>query len=120
MALKYLIDENVDPIYTIQLRRLKPDLFVLAIGDLTTPPKGTLDPEILLWCEEHNFVLVTNNRKSMPLHLADHIAQNHHVPGIFILNPKLSVGENLEQLLLVAEGSLDNEYQDRIEFLPLF
>jgi hypothetical protein len=120
MALKYLIDENVDPVYTIQLRRLKPDLFVMAIGDLTTPLKGTLDPEILLWCEEHNFILVTNNRKSMPLHLADHIAQNHHVPGIFILNPKLSVGENLEQLLLIAEGSLDNEYQDRIEFPPLF
>jgi hypothetical protein len=120
MALKYLIDENVDPIYTVQLRRLKPDLFVLAIGDLTTPQKGTLDPEILLWCEANDFILVTNNRKSMPVHLADHIAQNHHIPGIFILSPKLSVGENLEQLLLIAEGSLDNEYQDRIEFLPLF
>ncbi|MBL1203003.1 MAG: hypothetical protein FWK04_29030 [Nostoc sp. GBBB01] len=120
MALKYLIDENVDPIYTIQLRRLKPDLFVMAVGDLTTPKKGTLDPEILLWCEEHECILVTNNRKSMPVHLADHLAANHHVPGIFILNPKLSVGENLEQLFLIAEGSLDDEYQDRIEFLPLF
>ncbi|WP_445635881.1 hypothetical protein [Nostoc sp. DSM 114161] len=48
MALKYLIDENVDPIYTIQLRRLKSDLFVMAVGGLTTPKKGTLDPEILL------------------------------------------------------------------------
>ncbi|MBE9051498.1 DUF5615 family PIN-like protein [Nostocales cyanobacterium LEGE 11386] len=114
MALKYLIDENVDPIYTVQLHRLKPDLFVLAIGDLTTPKKGTLDTEILLWCEENDFILVTNNRKSMPVHLADHIAQNHHIPGIFILSPKLSVGENLEQLLLIAEGSLDNEYQDRL------
>lgn len=120
MALKYLIDENVDPIYTVQLRRLKTDLFVMAVGDLTTPQKGTLDPEILFWCEENDFVLVTNNRKSMPVHLADHIAQNHHVPGIFILSPKLSIGENIEQLLLIAEGSLDSEYQDRIEFLPLF
>ncbi len=68
MALKYLIDENVDPIYTVQLRRLKTDLLIMAIGDLTTPPKGTLDPEILLWCEENDFVLVTNNRKSMPVH----------------------------------------------------
>ncbi|MDB9318814.1 MULTISPECIES: hypothetical protein [Cyanophyceae] len=40
MALKYLIDENVDPIYTIQLRRFQPDLFVMAVGDLTTPQKG--------------------------------------------------------------------------------
>ena len=41
--LKYLIDENVDPTYTNQLRRLNPDLFVIAVGDITAPPKGTLD-----------------------------------------------------------------------------
>lgn len=118
--LKYLIDENVAPIYTNQLRRLNPDLFVIAVGDITAPPKGTLDPEILLWCEEHSCILVTNNRKSMPVHLTDHIALKHHIPGIFILSPKLSIGENIEQLLLIAEGSFDDEYQDRIEFLPLF
>jgi hypothetical protein len=65
------MDENVDPTYTKQLRRLKPDLFVLAVGELTEPPRGTLDLEILCWCEEHGFVLVTNNRKFMPIHLAE-------------------------------------------------
>jgi Domain of unknown function (DUF5615) len=119
MVIKYLMDENVDSVYTTQLRRLNPDLFVIAVGDLTAPSRGTLDPEILLWCEDHGFVLVTNNRKSMPVHLANHVAQAHHVPGIFILNQKLGVGENIDQLILIAEGSFDNEYQDRIEFLPL-
>ncbi|MEA5469988.1 DUF5615 family PIN-like protein [Spirulina sp. 06S082] len=118
--LKYLIDENVDPIYTNQLRRLSSDLFVIAVGDMTAPPKGTLDPEILLWCEEHDCILVTNNRKSMPVHLAEHIALGYHVLGILILSPKLSIGENLEQLILIAEGSFEDEYRDRIEFLPLF
>jgi hypothetical protein len=32
MMLKYLIDENVPSNYTHQLRRLKPNLFVMAIG----------------------------------------------------------------------------------------
>ncbi len=118
--LKYLIDENVDPIYTNQLRRLNSDLLVIAVGDLTAPPRGTLDPEILIWCEDNGYILVTNNRKSMPVHLVDHIALGHHIQGIFILNSKSSIGENIEQLLLIAEGSLANEYQDRIEFLPLF
>ncbi|MEB3211107.1 MAG: DUF5615 family PIN-like protein [Leptolyngbyaceae bacterium] len=113
------MDENVDPIYIIQLRRLRPDLFVLAVGELTAPPRGTLDPEILSWCEDHEFILVTNNRKSMPVHLSDHIAQGRHVPGIFILNVKLSVGENLSELLLIADASFEDEYRDRINFLPL-
>ena len=56
----------------------------------------------------------------MPVHLADHISLKYHVPGIFILSPKLSIRENIEQLILIAEGSFEDEYQDRIEFLPLF
>ncbi len=64
-------------------------------------------------------MLVTNNRTSMPVHLADHIAEGRHVPGIFILNPKLSMGQNIDELILIAEGSFDNEYQDQIVNLPL-
>jgi len=73
----------------------------------------------LFWCEEHRFILVTNNRTSMPVHLADHVAQGRHVPGIFILNADLSIGQNLDELILIAEGSFDDEYQDQIVFLPL-
>ena len=51
----------------------------------------------------------------MPVHLSEHIEQEHYMPGIFILNPKLTIGENLEQLILIAEGSFDHEYQNRIE-----
>lgn len=105
--------------YATQLRRLKPDLFVLSVGELTAPPRGTLDPEILCWCKENGFTLVTNNRKSTPVHLREHIVQGHCVPGILILNPKLSFGENLEELLLIAEGSFADEYQDQIIFLTL-
>lgn len=90
MSLKYLLDENVNPSYRTQLLRKEPSLVVWMVGDAGTPAKSTLDPDILLWCEAYNFVLVTNNRRSMPVHLRDHIAQNHHVPGILILNPNLS------------------------------
>ncbi|MDM9379858.1 DUF5615 family PIN-like protein [Chlorogloeopsis sp. ULAP01] len=119
MPLKYLFDENVDPEYVRQLRRQNPNLVVRMVGEPATPTKGILDPEILVWCEATGFVLVTNNRRSMPVHLMEHIAQCRHIPGIFILNPNLSMGETLEDLILVAEAALDDEYQDRIEYLPL-
>ena len=118
MTIEYLIDENVNPIYAQQLRR-QPDIVVQVVGEPATPPKGTLDPEILIWCETYDSVLVTNNRSSMPVHLADHIAKNRHVPGILILNPDMSVGETLDELILIAEYSFENEYQDRIVFLPI-
>lgn len=113
------MDENVDIAYPIQIRKRKSNLVIRAIGDVGVPPKKTPDPEILLWCEEYNFVLVTNNRASMPVHLVDHVAQSRHVPGIFILNPDLSIGQNINELILIADGSFDNEYQDQIIHLPL-
>ncbi|MFB2939012.1 DUF5615 family PIN-like protein [Aerosakkonemataceae cyanobacterium BLCC-F154] len=119
MALKYLIDENVNPLYPNQIRRREPDIVIQVVGEPETPPKGTLDPEILCWCEDRQFVLVTNNRTSMPVHLNDHIALGRHIPGIFILNPNLTIGENLEELILAALASEDDEYQDRIVYLPL-
>lgn len=119
MPIQYLFDENVDPAYPSQIRRRNPDLVLLAVGELTAPAKGTLDPEILIWCEIHNFILVTNNRRSMPVHLTDHLEQNCHIPGIFILNTKLTIGQNIEILLLIYEASFDNEYQDRIYNLPV-
>lgn len=117
--LKYLIDENVSPLYPNQLRRRQCELVVLVIGEPRTLPTGTLDPAILLWCEEYDFVLVTNNRASMPVHLRDHINEGRHIPGIFILSPDLTVGQNLDELLLIAEGSFDGEYQDQIVYFPL-
>lgn len=119
MSLKYLLDENVDRVYQTQLLQREPSLVVWAVGDPGAPARSTLDPEIICWCEAYNFVLVTNNRTSMPPHLTDHIAQGRHVPGIFILNPNLSIGENLEELILMALASEENEYQDRIVHLPL-
>jgi hypothetical protein len=119
MTLKYLIDENVNPIYPKQLRRRESIIVVRVVGELDSPSLGTLDPEILIWCESRNFILVTNNRTSMPVHLADHLNQDRHMPGIFILNPNLSIGDNLAELIVIAQGSFDEEYQDQIIHLPL-
>jgi hypothetical protein len=117
--LKYLVDENVNPAYPRQLRRKKPDLTIRVIGETATPSRGTLDPEILVWCETYDFALVTNNRASMPVHLAEHIQQGHHIPGIFILNPSLSLGQNIDELILIAEVAFEDEFNDQIVFLPV-
>ena len=58
MTIKYLIDENINPLYPKQIKLKEPDIVVQVIGETGIPQKGTLDPEILCWCEENNFVLI--------------------------------------------------------------
>ncbi len=122
MIIQYFLDENLPPLYQEQLLRYKSDLTILMVGELSpinTPEKGTLDPEILIWCESNNFILVTNNRTSMPVHLAEHISQHRQVPGIFVLRPKATIGQIIDDLILIALAGEPQEYQNRITYIPL-
>lgn len=118
MTIKYLIDENMLPAYRTQLLAKQPALVVLVVGDPGVPRKGTLDPEILIWCEDNNFVLVTNNRRSMPGHLVDHLNLGRHVPEILALRRRSDIGRVIEDLIIIAEASFEEEYRDRIVYIP--
>ena len=116
---RFLLDENVNPALRDALHRQMPELIVWIIGDPAAPPYGAADPDILRWCEDHNFSMITNNRASMPLHLSEHLAEGRHVPGIFILNPGRSIGAIVEEIMLVCGASKSEEYRDRLIYLPI-
>jgi len=119
MALRYLLDEHIDPVYRTQLVHAAPDLTVWIIGDPGAPPRGTLDPDILIWCEDNDFLLITNNRKSMPRHLNDHLALGQHIPGILVVSPAMTMSQLIDELVLIAGASAPSEYRDLILYLPL-
>jgi hypothetical protein len=93
----------------------------LRFGGLVIPALRHYNPLIwiLRWCETNNFVLVTNNRKTMAGELTKHVAQGGHVPGIFMVNPGANVREVAEDLSLIEGASFPNEFQDQIRYLPL-
>jgi len=66
MALRYLLDEHIDPAFRTQLVHADPDLIVWIIGDPGAPLRGTLDPDILVWCENNGFLLVTTDVMPSP------------------------------------------------------
>jgi len=114
-----LIDENLSPVIALQLRRHEPEMRVLAVRQPDAPSGSTPDPQLLCWIEENDYLLVTNNRASMPGHLRDHLATGRHVPGILVVPFPLDIGALVEELILIWGASLLNEYQDQIVYLPL-
>jgi hypothetical protein len=118
MSIQYLLDENLSPGWRKRLLRLDPALIVRRVGEPDSPRLHAPDPEILTWCEARSFILVTRNRISMPQHLADHLAQGNHVPGIFVVVAgRRRVSQLLEDLVLIAGASFENEYLDQIRYL---
>ena len=116
--IRFLVDENTTRSISNQLLRRKPEIEIFHIGDDMAPPLGTIDPYILLWLEREGYCLVTRNRASMPQHLRDHIKTGHHIPGIFTLKPRASIGQIVEELLLIWELAEPDEYQDQIVYIP--
>lgn len=55
----------------------------------------------------------------MPRHLTDHLASGRHIPGIFTIDANQSIGQTVEELIIIVAASFEDEYQDRIEYLPL-
>jgi hypothetical protein len=116
--MKYLLDEHVNPRLARAIWLHTRELVVWKIGDPGAPARGTLDDQILHWCEENEFVLITNNRASMPEHLTRHLENGRHIPGVFILNDKMTMGQTAEALYLIWAASLPGEYTDFILHLP--
>ena len=119
MKPRFLIDEHVNRAIQRQLRRIQPDIDVLSIGDPGAPRTGTPDPEILIWIEKNGYILLTENRSTMPNHIAEHHASGRQFPGIFWLRPSAGIGKVVEELFLIWATSDAEEFRNCSFYIPL-
>jgi hypothetical protein len=118
VTIRFLLDENRSPLLADAIRRRDLSIGVLRVGDVGAPPLHTLDPEVLLYCEREQRLLVTNNRRSMAKYIADHLAAGHHHWGVFRLSRGMSLGQLSEHLHLLWAASEAEEWIDRFEWIP--
>jgi hypothetical protein len=119
VRVRFLIDEHLSLDYVRELRRHAPEIDVLRIGMPGAPVLGTLDPAILLFCEQHQRALVTQDHATMPNHETAHLEAGHHHWGIFKLRRGQPFGTCLAELSLIWEASEAEEWFDQSSWLPL-
>jgi len=119
MRIRFLLDEHVNKAIQRKIRRMFLEIDVLAIGDTDAPPKGTSDPDILVWIEENGYILVSENRRTIPIHIAEHFALGRHFPGVFWIRPGSTVNAVVEELYLIWSASDAEEYRNNTLFIPL-
>jgi hypothetical protein len=118
MKIRFLLDEHLPKALIEAVRHYDRGIDILLIGVPGTPPRGTLDPGILVYCEATQRVLVTDNRKSMPVHINAHLASGRHHWGVFEIDRKLSIGDMAHQLQMFWGASEAEEWKDQIVYLP--
>lgn len=122
MPLTFLLDENLPSRLWRAIQRHNENnvdiLDVVRVGQFDDLPFSTDDPSILRWVERKGRILITEDKSTMPAHLAAHLNEGHHCPGVFMVRPGTRVPDLLEFLLLVAYASQSVEWEDRIEYIP--
>ncbi|HUO08793.1 MAG TPA: DUF5615 family PIN-like protein [Phycisphaerae bacterium] len=115
--LRLLADENFNQDIVRGLWLRLPTLDLITLLDLGGA--GLDDPSVLLRAAQENRILLTHDRATMPNFAYQHLAAGHHLPGVFILHDRLSVGAAIDELLLIVACSEQHEWEGRIVYLPL-
>ena len=122
MALAFLLDENLPASLWRAIRRRNitatDTLDVVRVGEISDLPLSTSDEQILIWAEDAERILITQDKNTMPGHLENHLASGRHSPGVFMLRPACSIPSIIEFLELANEASMADEWQDRVTYVP--
>lgn len=86
-------------------------------GEPSDLPLSATDREILIWSEREQRILVTNDKSTMPSHLADHLRSGGHSPGVFMIRRGARVASLCEYLIAAAYASEPQEWTDRTTYI---
>lgn len=116
--MRFLLDEHVPVALQSAVWRLEPAISVACVGLEGGPPKGTSDPELLAWAEERSCAVITDDRRTMPAHVANHLASGRSTWGVFLLKRDSSLGEIAESIVLYWSASEAEEWKNYLGYLP--
>jgi len=114
---KALFDENISYAVIRGLLRRNPDLDIVRVQDIGL--MGVDDPTILEWAAKEGRIIFTHDVQTMVGFAYERIAAGNLMPGLFEVKRGLAVGSVIEEILLILECSLPDEWANQVRYLPL-
>ncbi len=82
-------------------------------------PEGTPDLAILAWAARENRILITNDRNTMVGFAYQRVAAGDPTPGLIATTNDQSIGQAIDDILLIAEYMPEEEIRDQVVvYLP--
>jgi hypothetical protein len=80
---------------------------------------GAKDPRVLEWAAGEERVLFTHDVNTMIECAYQRIIAGEPTPGLFAVSQKMLISDAIEDMLLLAQYSLDGEWEGKVRYLPL-
>ena len=115
--LRLAADENFNNNIVRGLQRRNPEIDVVRIQDAGL--SGADDPILLDWAAQENRILLTHDVSTVTHFAYERVERGMPMPGVFEVPRTMPVGAAIEDLLLLAECSLEGEWEGQVRYLPL-
>jgi hypothetical protein len=99
------------------LGRREPRLNVVRVQDVGL--RTADDAAILEWTASQGRILITGDRKTLVGTAYERVKAGLPMSGVMVFRHRLSIGQAIEEILIVALCSTEDEMKDRVVFLPL-
>jgi len=110
-------DENFNYDIIRGLRRKKSDIDIVRVQEVDLA--GVADPAVLEWAAQEGRVLFTHDVQTMTGYAYERIESGLAMPGLFEVSRTLPISQIIEDILLLAECSLEAEWENQVRYLPL-
>ncbi|MEB3159833.1 MAG: DUF5615 family PIN-like protein [Synechocystis sp.] len=115
--IRFLADENFNNQIVRGLLRQRPDIDLVRVQDVNL--SGIDDPTVLAWAAQAQRIVLTHDVATMTTFAYQRIEAGLSMPGLFEVSRRVPVGLAIEDLILIADFSLDGEWEGQVRFLPL-
>jgi predicted nuclease of predicted toxin-antitoxin system len=115
--LSLLIDENFNQRVLRELRRRLPVLDYLLAQEVEVFQQDDL--AVLAWAATHNRVVITHDVNTMTKYAYARLEASQHLPGVIIVPKEMTVGNAIEELVILLTCSQPEEFLNRVIYLPL-
>ena len=110
-------DENFNNDVIRGLLRRNPALDVMRVSDAGLA--GLDDPGVLAWAAGERRVLVSHDVTTLTAFAYTRVQAGQPMPGLFEVGPAVPIAIAIQDLLLIAECSLPDEWEGQVRYLPL-
>jgi len=110
-------DENFNNDIVRALRRRRSDLDIVRVQDAGL--SGADDRRVLEWAASESRVLLTHDVSTITRFAYERSKDGLAMPGVFELAYDIPIGVAVEEILLLAECSLEGEWEGQVRYLPL-
>jgi hypothetical protein len=110
-------DENFNNDIVRGLLRRKPDLDIVRIQEEGL--SGAEDQAVLEWAAQNGRILLTHDVSTITHYAYDRVRSGKPMPGIFEVSRDIPINIVIDDILLLAEYSVDGEWEGQVRYLPL-